>query len=135
MTHERNERETECRTPLAKAIHFHLFSFSNRCSACQLGTDTLIYWSGCVSGMQIHIHLNMCFSLSNHGGVPPTPLTLKPAHLLIQSIFIQCTFTYSYSQHASSGSCFSLCLFPLSFFFTLIKCTTILKLLHRVMGV
>ncbi len=54
---------------------FHLFSFSNRCSACQLGTDTLMYWSGRVSGMQIHIHLNMRCSSSNHGVHPNPPCT------------------------------------------------------------
>lgn len=115
-------RGTGRRTLQEVVIVFYLSGSSNRCSACQLGTDTLIRWSGCVRDMQIHSHLNMCFSSSNHGA---HPLTLQPAHLLAQSIFI---YTHTVYMHPQIFS------IPL-FLFCTCKCTTILKLFHRVVGI
>lgn len=102
-----------------------LFSFSDRCSACELEADFIIHWSKCVNGMQIYIHLNMCFSPSNqskHLLRAQQPicyiqiLCIQPA--ICRRILPAFFFFYSVS------------LFSYSF-----KCRTILKFLHQVIGV
>lgn len=129
MIHERNKEKLREEHFKCDSFFFYLFSFSNRCSACQLGTDTLIHWSGCVSGMQMYFHLNVHFSSSNHG---VHPLTLQLSHLLGQYIFIYTHTVYMDPQIVSLSVLLSF--LPLSFFHTH-KCTIILKLVHQVMGV
>lgn len=105
MTHEGDKTETKGRT----AILFYLFSFSNRCSACQLGTDSLIYWSGCVSGICKCIFLLIC---SSHCHMPPTPNT--PSSPSASTIHIH---IYSKSMHLSSDFFLSVCSLFISFRF------------------
>lgn len=64
------ETKQKLREELRFFFFFYLFSFSNRCCACQLGTDSLIYWSGCVSGICKCIFLLIC---SSHCHMPPNP--------------------------------------------------------------
>lgn len=77
-------KETEATADGSDSFYFLIFS--DRCSVCERGTNTLILWSGCVSAMQIPVHLSTCSSLSSLGAYPLTPQT---AHLLVQYIFIR----------------------------------------------
>lgn len=125
VMHEGKEKRNRGKNSLCNCdSFFYLLSFSNRCSALQLGTDSLIYRPRCVNRICKFLSLLLRSSYCH---------VLSPSHLLLQYTLI--TYIQTRCNYPQIHIFFFRPILPfiLFYFFRLIK--TLLKLLQWVKGV